>query len=76
MREFKILLKVIEIPTVPLKFCNSIRLIMKTINEHVIEFKYSNKTQHEVDSPQQRQVSLLVLNTDAIPLNICFGFFV
>ena len=30
------------------------------MNGHVIEFQY-NKTHHEVDSPEQRRVSLLVI---------------
>ena len=33
---------------------------MKSMNEHVIEFQYNNKTQHELASSDQRRLSLLV----------------
>ena len=36
------------------------------MNERVIEFQYSNKTQHDVDSPEQRRVSLLFYYLDSI----------
>ena len=37
---------------------------MKTVNEHVIEFQYNNVTQHDVDSPEQRWVTLFVINKE------------
>ena len=32
------------------------------MNEHVTEFQINKKTQYEVDFPEQRRVSLLVIN--------------